>query len=264
MYEPHFRLRARPFAETVDPSRYVGLPGHDSAARRIRYGLDGGAGLAMIVGPEGAGKTLLARVAASEIGEPVVHLTFPTLPVDQLLAYLADELQAPSDPAPGMASSLRRLRTALARVHASRPVLIVDEAHLIEDASTFETLRLLLNFETSGPPDLKILLVGGPTLRERVPPSLLDRLSARATVGPLTESESAAYVLGKLFLAGAESPLFDAEALAALHRAAEGLPRRLNRLADLALLIAYAQDLDRADAEGVSLAAREAAYLPAA
>jgi len=163
-----------------------------------------------------------------------------------------------------MAASLRRVRSSLTRLHASRPVLIVDEAHLIDETAVFESLRLLLNFATSGPPDLRILLVGGPGLREKVPPSLLERLSARATVGPLTESESAAYILGKLFLAGSETPLFGSEALGILHRAAEGLPRRLNRLADLALLIAYAQDRESADAEGVTLAAKEAAYLPAA
>ena len=44
-----------------------------------------------------------------------------------------------------------------------------------------------------------------------------------------------------------------------VHRAADGLPRRLNRLADLALLIAYAEGLPRPDARAVSLAAREAA-----
>ena len=51
-----------------------------------------------------------------------------------------------------------------------------------------------------------------------------------------------------------------APALADLHRAAEGLPRRLNRLADLALLVAYAEGLDRPDARAVEVAVRESAF----
>lgn len=264
MYEPHFHLRPRPFAETVDPSQYVGLPSRDSAMRRLRYGLEAAAGPVMMVGATGSGKTILSRVLAEELGGVVVPLPFPTMPVEQMLAYLAEELGAPPDPSPGMAGSLRRLRAVLTTMCESRPVILIDEAHLIDDPGVFENLRLLLNFTSSGTPDLAMILVGTLDLREKVPTSLLDRLSARCVVGALTETESAAYVLGRLFLAGAETPLFGGEALAALHREAEGLPRRLNRLADLALLIAYARDREAADAEAVAIAAREAAFLPAA
>ena len=264
MYEAHFHLRPRPFAETVDAAQYIGLPSRDSAIRRMRYGLEGSSGPVMMVGPVGSGKTILSRVLADEIGGHAVHLTFPTMPADQILAFLAEELGAPPDSTPGMAGSLRRLRSVLAEPRETRPLLIVDEAHLIDDPSVFESLRLLLNFASTGTPDLAMILVGAPDLRDKIPASLLDRLSARCSLSPLSESESAAYVLGRLFLAGAETPLFDAESLSALHREAEGLPRRLNRLADLSLLIAYARDREAADAEAVDLAAREAAYLPAA
>ena len=57
--------------------------------------------------------------------------------------------------------------------------------------------------------------------------------------------------------AGARSPLFSPAALTALYHAASGLPRRLNRIADLALLIAYAQDLAIADESTIAIAARE-------
>ena len=96
----------------------------------------------------------------------------------------------------------------------------------------------------------------------KLPPSLADRLGARCPLLALTASESAAYILGRLALCGATSPLFDPPALAALYREADGLPRRLNRLADLALLIAFARDRSVVDAECVNLAAREAAFDP--
>lgn len=138
-----------------------------------------------------------------------------------------------------------------------RPLLVVDEAHLIDDPATFEALRTLQNFATVGPPDLMLLLVGGPELLLRLPPGFSDRLTARCLVGSLSLSETGLYVHGRLSAVGAREPLFASDALSALHQASDGLPRRLNRLADLALLVAYADGLARPDARAISIAVRE-------
>ena len=66
------------------------------------------------------------------------------------------------------------------------------------------------------PLDLNLLLVGGPELLLRLPRGLADRLTARCLLGPLSESESASYVLGRLAASGATGPLFPDDALAAL------------------------------------------------
>jgi type II secretory pathway predicted ATPase ExeA len=259
LYEAHFGLSNRPFGETVSPVAYVSLPSRESVLRRVRYGLEHGEGPALVFGPPGTGKTLLARTLGQEIGGSPAHLVFPSMPAPDLLAFLADELGAAPAEDASLVASMRRLRLRLAATAAQgeRPILIVDEAHLIDDPATFETLRLLLNFTTQGPPDLSLLLIGGPEVLLRLPASLADRLTARCLLGPLSEEESSAYVLGRLAAAGATTPLFDSEALAALHRAGDGIPRRLNRLADLALLIAYAEGQSHPDARMAALAARE-------
>jgi type II secretory pathway predicted ATPase ExeA len=227
--------------------------------RRLRYALEQGSGPALLFGGSGSGKTLLARRLASELKGPAVHLAFPAIGAEELLMYLAEEFGGLNGAPSSRQGALRQLRNRLAGLVArgERPLLVVDDAHLIRDGATFEALQLLLNFATEGPPDLAMVLAGGAEILLELPSGLADRLAARALLGPFTEAESSAYVLGRLEAAGAKSPLFSPEALIALYRAALGQARRLNRLADLALLIAYAQDLPAADERCVAIAARE-------
>jgi type II secretory pathway predicted ATPase ExeA len=263
MYETHFGLSRRPFAESVSPDVYVELPSREAVLRRVRYALEQLQGPALVYGPPGSGKTLIGAMLARSWSNPTTHVTFPMLPAAEFVGWIADELE-PGRPtmAIGLSSlsrSIRRLRHTLsaAAERGARPVLMIDEAHLIDDPATFEALKLLLNWNTAGTPDTALLLLADTEILLKLPTGLSDRLAARCLLGPLTDAETASYVLGRLATAGAAIPLFDSEALAALHLAADGLPRRLNRLADLALLIAYAQERPQPDVRMVQLAARE-------
>lgn len=262
MYETHYGLIRRPFAETVDPSAYVPLPGHDAVLRRLRYALEQSRGPAVLYGPPGSGKTMLARRLSSQFGRPAVHITFPAVPAAELVSLVAEGLGEPPASPAFFADALRHLRDRLAAMAAEgiRPILVVDEAQTIRDPAAFEALRLLLNFATDGSPDLSLLLVGATEFLFDLTPGLADRLAARCLAGPLTEAESSAYVLGRLAAARADADgpdLFSPAALAALHLAADGLPRRLSRIADLSLLIAYARDLAVVDEDTIAIAARE-------
>ena len=260
MYEAHFGLEQPPVRRDGQP---VGLRRRSQPRRRVapaalRTRARPGAGRALR--SAGLGQDLAGAPAgerAGRSGDPR-DLSGP-------LRRRAGGASSPRSsavstvPPASLHAALRQVRGQLAALAArgERPLLIVDDAHLIEAVSTFEALRLLLNFATNGPPDLSLLFVGGAEVLLELPAGLADRLAARCLLGPLTEAESSTYVLGRLAAAGATSPLFSPDALTALHRAADGLPRRLNHLADMALLIAYAQDLPIADDLAVTSALRE-------
>lgn len=263
MYEEHFGLQGRPFGPS---GSFLPLPSRESVLLRLRYGLEQGQGPVLLYGLPGVGKTRLAVELARRVGGKVVHLTFPALPTAELLDWLAEELGAPREPGTsGLSANVRRVARALAASTAKgeRTLLMVDEAHLVADPATWESLRLLLNFPASGPPDLGLLLLGGPELPLDLPESLGSRLTARGLLKPLLGSETAAYVAGRLVASGGPPDLFDGDAVEALHHAAEGIPRRINHLADLGLLIAYAEAADRVSASAIESAAAELLPAPA-
>lgn len=259
MYQGHFGLTHRPFGESVKPSVYVALPSRDAVFRRLRYTLEHSQAPAILYGPTGCGKTLLARRLATGLGGPVIHVAFPALSPLEMVTHVAQELGGHAPPAGSLRAALRQVQDHLSSLasRGQRPLLVVDDANLIDSVATFDALRLLLNFATDGPPDLALLLVGDTDVLLNLPEGLADRLATRCLLGPLGESESVAYLSGRLAIAGSSIPLFSPEAASTLHRAAEGQPRRLNRIADLALLIAYARDLAVVDVTVAALAARE-------
>jgi general secretion pathway protein A len=102
----------------------------------------------------------------------------------------------------------------------------------------------LLNFEWNGRPGMTLLLVGQTGLLpmlDRVP-QLEERLGVKCLLRTFRESETAEYVAHRLQLAGANQPIFEEDALPALHNLTQGVARRINRLCDLALLIGYAEE----------------------
>jgi type II secretory pathway predicted ATPase ExeA len=262
LYERHFGLSARPFREDTAAATYVALSSREAVLRRLRYGLAHAEGPVLLTGGTGVGKTLLGNVLARDLGWRTVAVTMPTLSAGELVSFLAGELGPRGGL--GVPEALRQLRGMLAAESAAgrRVLLVCDEAHLIESAETFEALRLLLNFASQGPPDLGLLLLGAEDVEFRLPPALHDRLAARCVLEPLNLEEATAYLDGRIAAAGGRPGLLGPEVLGILHEAAEGWPRRLNRLADLSLLVAFAREQARPDLDAARLAVEEAGLSP--
>jgi general secretion pathway protein A len=251
MYESYWQLKRKPFECGADVSAYYPGECHQAALLKLRYAIESRLGGALLTGASGSGKTLLVRMLAERMPPeytPFVHLVFPQMPTAELLAYLAAELRAPESTTRGQTidGTVRRIQQLLAENAAAgrHAVIAIDEAHLLEGGRTFEALRLLLNFETAARPGLTLLLVGQPALLpmlERMP-QLDERLGVKCLLRPLTVEETMSYVQHRLAVAGAQRSVFAPMALETVHRLTHGLPRRINRLCDLALLIGYAEE----------------------
>jgi general secretion pathway protein A len=265
MYEPYWRLTRKPFDSGVDPASYYPDEVHQAALLKLRYALESHCGGALLAGPAGSGKTLLVRLLAERLNEtfrPLVHLVYPAMPTVELLAYIADEFAPAQRPSStNLDESVRRIQRALTdnAAQGRRAVLVIDEAHLVDSPRTFEALRLLLNFEVKGQSALTLLLVGQPAVLPMIDrlPQLDERLGVKCLLRPLSIEETMGYVQHRLAWAGAERTIFSAEALEAVHRQSQGLPRRINRLCDLALLVGFAEERQAIDETQIDALAGE-------
>ena len=265
MYESYWQFEKRPFENTSDQRFYYPGEAHQGALLKLRYAVENRRGAALLTGASGLGKTLVVRTLAEQVPprfQPFVHLVFPQLPPEQLLAYLADELTAErTGGEPPLHESLGRITQMLSENYESRrhAVVVVDEAHLLQDPVTLDMLRLLTNFEWGGEPALTLLLVGQPSLLPMLDrmPELDERLAVKSLLTRFTSDDTSAYVHHRLSVAGARQKIFTDDAVDAIHHLAQGIPRRINRLCDLALLIGYAEELSSIDAAHIESVAEE-------
>jgi len=248
MYESYWNLKQKPFEGGADPAFYYPGESHAAAMLKLRYALENRRGAALLSGPSGTGKTLVVSMIRALLPasfSPFVHLVFPQMTPSELLAFLAAELDGQPLDEGGTDRAVRRIARFL-RANAERgchAVVVLDEAHLVDNARTLEALRLLLNFETTGRAALTLLLSGQPGILPVLDrtPQLDERLAVKCLLRPLGREETAGYVEHRLRVAGATRPIFDAGALDAVHELTGGVARRINRRCDLAMLIAFAE-----------------------
>ncbi len=250
MYESHWQIAARPFDHSAESRFYYPGESQQGALLKLRYALENRRGAALLTGAAGLGKTLLAQTLTRQLGEslsPKVHLVFPQMPPGQLLAYLADQLGAGGGPTLTIEQSLKRIESRLrenakAGKHA---VIVIDEAHLLDDSQALETVRLLLNLEHEARPLASFLLTGQTSLLLAIErrPDLEERLAVKCLLRRFKPEETMGYIQHRLTAAGAKKTIFTDGALEAIHQETLGIPRRINRLCDLALLVGFAEEL---------------------
>ena len=113
--------------------------------------------------------------------------------------------------------------------------------------AALEELRMISNLETEKSKLIQILLVGQPSLRDLLEEPALEQLRQRVTVNydlqPLDSAETAAYINHRLRQAALGTPLeFSRDVTHLIHRYSQGVPRKINVIADAVLVFGYGED----------------------
>lgn len=268
MYQRHFGLSGEPFSIAPDPRMLYMSERHREALAHLLYGVRGGGGFVVLTGDVGTGKTTVCRCFLQQVPDRchVAYIFNPAVNVIELLRTICDEFHVPvtpAGPAPSRKDYVDALNAYLLRTHAQgeHSVLIVDEAQNLS-VPVLEQLRLLTNLETDERKLLQIVLIGQPELRRLLARPELEqvaqRVIARYHLEPLGDDDVEQYVTHRLAAAGLQGPPpFDRAALRRLVHHSRGIPRRINLVADRALLGAFGSGRRLVDRRIVDRAAAE-------
>ena len=235
-----------PFGRDLAPGMLHRHGSHGEAAARITWAVAEKT-LGVITGEVGVGKTVAARAALAGL-DPARHITIyvgnPAVGTRGICHAIVAALgQAPRF---HTAMLIPQAGDALATEHAERgrvPVLIIDEAHLL-DAAQLEGVRMLTNHDMDSAAVFAALLIGQPTLRLRLKlgqlAALDQRIAVRYHMTGMTAEETAGYLRHHLALAGRSDTLFSDDAVSLIHQTSRGYPRAVNNLAIQSLLAAFA------------------------
>jgi general secretion pathway protein A len=265
MYKNFFGLRENPFNTNPDPRFLYVTPQVQEAREELIYGVQNRKGLILLTGEVGTGKTTLINYLLDWLHQqqmPSAFIFNSHLSVNHLFDFILTDFGIPVEP--GLKSNMLLLlnQWLMERLRAGRtPVLIVDEAQGLS-FELLEEIRLLLNLETASEKLLQIVLVGQPELEDKLKrpemKQLLQRIALRCNTAPLTLEESHAYIANRLRIGGATGdPIFESDAVEAVHFYSRGIPRVMNLLCEHSLINAFVEQLNPVPAPMVDEAARE-------
>jgi general secretion pathway protein A len=264
VYLEYFGLTERPFSIAPDPHYLYMSARHKEAMAHLTYGLSQGGCFIVLTGEVGTGKTTLCRNLLGDLPDDVdvALILNANINEQELLQSVCDELKIAYRVSDSQKQLLDNLNTHLLAGFAEnrQTVLIIDEAQLLS-RDVLEQIRLLTNLETTKSKLLQIILIGQPELSDLLSRNdlrqLAQRVTARYHLDALDSDEIEGYVNFRLAVAGCRKPIFTRQALIQLHSSTEGIPRRINVLADHALLSAYSKTNAVVDSKSVKAATEQ-------
>ncbi|MCV6615277.1 MAG: AAA family ATPase, partial [Cellvibrionaceae bacterium] len=239
-YLEYYGFECEPFVDGV-----CFFPGAEraEALEQIQHWCDFGAGVIVLEGEPGIGKTCLARqlLEAQPPAQLISELDGSALAnLEQMLMVVAAELGVELRECEGGSAMLNQLRQAIkARQHQQQPSLLITvrRAQYLDDACLLALLGLLQG-QAPGAAQINVVLFAEPGLSARlrkldVAEVLINQLSLRPLSGP----EVAAYVQQQAHSVAYEGPeLFNAAEIKQLQLGSGGVPAEINILAQNLLI----------------------------
>jgi general secretion pathway protein A len=258
VYLDFWGLKKKPFENTPDPNFFFYSGNHEEALMRLLYGVKEKKGAVMITGEIGVGKTILSRMLVRLLSREEGHynvavIVNPNLTVEDLLREMIYQFGG-FEGLPPVTNKLDLLHKLEDIIYESNEkgqhcLLIVDEAQIIKEETILGELRLLLNLQKNEAFLLTIFLLGQPELEQKVRRNvaLVQRISIRYNLAGLNQEEVAKYINHRLQAAGTTREIFSKDSIEAVYWASRGIPRLINNICDLSLLMGFSNKAEQVD-----------------
>jgi type II secretory pathway predicted ATPase ExeA/septal ring-binding cell division protein DamX len=268
MYYAHFGLNEAPFRITPNTEVFFAGGNRGAILDALIYAIGQGEGIVKVTGEVGTGKTMLCNMLQSRLPPDIetVYLAHPSVSPEEILHAIAFELQLKVARDANRMEVMQALYSYLLERHAQNKqvVIFVEESQNMPIA-TLEEVRLLSNLETGKHKLLQIVLFGQPELDENLRQPHIRQLRERIThsfaLPPLSAHEIGEYLMFRMRAVGYRGPdLFSAPVVKRIAQASAGLTRRINLIADKALLAAFSENTHTVQPKHVAAAIRDSEF----
>lgn len=242
MFETFYGLSRSPFSRDIPTDELYPSVTLDETLGRLEYAAQR-QWFAVVTGDCGTGKTTTIR-RFTEVLDPakykVLYLSDSKLTPRHFYKGLLEQLGCESKFYRGDAKrQLHREIELMRGIHRLLPVVVVDEAHLL-DREMLEEVRFLLNFKMDAQSPMALILVGQSELWDRIGlqayAAIRQRIDLQCKLPHYDRAETGAYIERHMTYAGADRDIFTDGAIDEVFRFASGSARMINKVCTHGLL----------------------------
>jgi len=231
MFESFYGLERSPFSRDIPTGELYESVVLEETLGRLKYAAER-QWLAVVTGDCGIGKTTTIR-CFTQVLDParykVLYLSDSKLTPRHFYKGLLEQLGCESKFYRGDAKrQLHREIELMRGIHRLQPVVVVDEAHLL-DREMLEEVRFLLNFKMDAQSPMALILVGQSELWDRLNLQAYAAIRQRIDLQCYDRAQTGEYIRRHLAYAGAEQDIFTDGAIDDIYRFSSGAARLINK-----------------------------------
>ncbi len=242
MFESFYGLTKTPFARDIPTDQLYQSVTLEEILGRLEHAANRQL-FAVVTGDCGTGKTTTIRCFKDSLDSAkfmVMYLADSKLTPRHFYKGLLEQLGCEAKFYRGDAKrQLHREIELMRGIHHMQPVVIVDEAHLL-DKEMLEEVRFLLNFKMDAESLMTLILVGQSELWERLQmqsyAAIRQRIDLQFKIPYLDRAQVGEYIKRHLAYAGADHDIFSDSAVNEVFRFSSGAARLVNKVCTHCLL----------------------------
>ena len=235
MFETFYGLSRSPFSRDMPTGELYESVILEETLGRLTYAAQR-QWFAVVTGDCGTGKTTTIRRFADRLDSAtykVLYLSDSKLTPRHFYKGLLEQLGCESKFYRGDAKrQLHREIELMRGIHRLQPVVVVDEAHLL-DREMLEEVRFLLNFKMDAQSPMALILVGQSELWDRLGlqayAAIRQRIDLQCKLPHFDREQTGAYIHRHMAYAGADHEIFSDGAIDDIYRYSSGSARLINK-----------------------------------